>query len=201
MKRFVLAITGTTGVILGISLLRELLREHEVHLIVSNSAIPIMFEEVGVDLSKDRTEVLKRYLKMEDVHLHVYKEDNLWVPIASGSFKTEGMFVVPCSMKTLSAIANGYASGLVERVADVTIKEGRPLILCPRETPLSTIHLENLLKLSAIGVRIVPPVIGFYHKPATIEDMVDFIVGKLLDQADIDNDIYRRWQGGQQEVP
>ncbi len=196
MKRFVLAITGTTGVIIGIKLLKELLGKFEIHLIVSNSAIPIVLDEVGIDLSEDKADVLKRYLKMEDVPLHVYNEDNLWVPIASGSFKTEGMFVVPCSMKTLSAITNGYASGLIERVADVTIKEGRRLILCPRETPLSTIHLENLLKLSAIGVRIVPPVIGFYHKPATVEDMVDFIVGKLLDQAGVENDIYRRWQGG-----
>lgn len=196
MKRFVLAITGTTGVIIGIKLLKELHRESEIHLIVSNSAVPIVLDEVGIDLSKDMIDVLKRYLKIEDAHLHVYNEHNLWVPIASGSFKTDGMFVVPCSMKTLSAIANGYASGLIERVADVTIKECRPLILCPRETPLSTIHLENLLKLSAIGVRIVPPVIGFYHKPATIEDMVDFIVGKLLDQAGIENDIYTRWQGG-----
>ena len=104
------------------------------------------------------------------------------------------MFIVPCTMKTLSAIANGYAGSLIERAADVAIKEGRPLILSPRETPLSAIHLENMLKLARLGVRIVPPVAGFYSKPESIDDMIDFMAGKVLDQMRIDHDLYRRWQ-------
>jgi 4-hydroxy-3-polyprenylbenzoate decarboxylase len=116
-------------------------------------------------------------------------------PIASGSFKTDGMLIVPCSMKTLSGIANGYANNLIERTADVTIKEGRALLLSPREMPFSAIHLENMLKLARIGVKIVPPVLAFYHKPKKIDDIVDFIAGKILDAVGVEHEIYRRWEG------
>ncbi len=196
MKRYILAITGTTGVVLGVRLLKELVKDFEVHLIVSDSAVPILLDEAGIDLSRGFEEAFREHLGIDTGRLHTYREADLWSPVASGSFRAEGMFVVPCSMKTLSAVANGYASGLVERVADVTIKEGRLLVLCPRETPLSAIHIENLLKLARLGVRIVPPVIGFYHKPEGIDDMIDFIVGRLLDQAGLNNELYRRWQGG-----
>ncbi len=193
MKRYILAITGTTGVTLGLQLLKELLKTSEVHLIFSGISIPIIKEETGLDLSINREDNLKNYLNYSGDALHIYDEDNLWAPVASGSFRTEGMFVVPCSMKTLASIANGYASSLIERAADVVIKEGRRLILSPRETPLSPIHLENMLKLSRIGVKIVPPMFGFYHKPESIEELMDFIVGKILDQAGIENHLYRRW--------
>lgn len=116
-------------------------------------------------------------------------------PIASGSFRTDGMLVVPCSMKTLSGIANGYANTLIERTADVTIKEGRTLLLCPREMPLSCIHLENMLKLARIGVRIAPPVMGFYHNPESLGEMVDFIAGKILDAIGINHNLFKRWEG------
>jgi len=118
---------------------------------------------------------------------------NLSAPFASGSFRTDGMFIVPCSMKTLSGVANGYTENLIQRAADVTIKEGRRLVISPREMPFSAIHLENMLKLARLGVRIAPPVMGFYHKPRTIEDMVDFAAGKILDLMGIEHDIFRRW--------
>lgn len=103
------------------------------------------------------------------------------------------MFVVPCTMKTLAGIANGYANNLIERAADVTIKEGRPLLLAPREMPFSAIHLENMLKLSRIGVTIAPPVPAFYHKPESLDEVIDFMVGKWLDQFGIDHTLFTRW--------
>lgn len=202
MKRYILAITGATGSILGLRILKTLIKEADVHLILSEPAISIMKEEVGIDLSERPEERLRNMIREEESkgesssmgRLSLYNEKNLWAPLSSGSFLTDGMLVVPCSMKTLSAIANGYADGLVERAADVTIKEGRPLILSPRETPLSAIHLENMLKLSRVGVRIVPPMFGFYHKPEGVDEMVDFIAGKILDQLQIDHRLYKRWQ-------
>jgi 4-hydroxy-3-polyprenylbenzoate decarboxylase len=117
----------------------------------------------------------------------------MYAPVASGSFKTDGMFVVPCSMKTLAGIANGYADNLIQRAADVVIKEGRPLLLSPREMPFSAIHLENMLKLARLGVKIAPPIPAFYHKPKSLDDMVSFIVGKMLDAFGIEHEIFRRW--------
>ncbi len=200
-KRYVVALTGTTAIELGIRLIAALLETAEVYAVFSESAIPIFSDELGLkvkdDLQKAVSEVLrKRYdLQFNEDDLSFFSNSNLWAPISSGSFKTDGMFIVPCSMKTLSAVANGYAEGLIERAADVTIKEGRTLVICPRETPYSAIHLENMLKLARIGVRVVPPVFGTYHGRTDLEGMIDFIVGKLLDQMGIDNNIYNRWQG------
>ena len=112
----------------------------------------------------------------------VHEDKNLAATISSGSYVTDGMIIMPCSMKTLSAIANGYDHDLLARAADVTLKEGRPLVLCPRETPLNAIHLENMLKLSRLGVRIVPPMPSFYHRPRQIEDLIRYQVVRVLDQ-------------------
>lgn len=195
MKRFVFAVSGASGQVIALRVLKELVTVSEVHLIISSQSFPIIRDETGLDWSgNSESEIEKKiqgHFKTDNVRF--YLEQNLAAPISSGSFRTDGMFVVPCSMKTLSGIACGYANNLIERAADVTIKEGRLLLLSPREMPFSAIHLENMLKLSRLGVKIAPPVAGFYHNPKTIQDMVDFIAGKILDAAGIEHSIFARW--------
>lgn len=197
MKRFVLAITGATGSAYGLRVLKELALVSEVHAIISAQSFSIMRDETGVDLGgKTDAEIqkkIRKYAGSKSVHYH--NEMDFEAPIASGSFRTDGMFVVPCSMKSLSGIANGYTNSLTERAADVTIKEGRRLLLSPREMPFSAIHLENMLKLARLGVIIAPPVPGFYHQPKKIEEIVDFVAGKILDSMGVAHEIYKRWDG------
>jgi len=195
MKKFVLAITGATGPVVGLRVLRELARTAEVHMIISRQSFSIILDETGVDLSAETALLIEQKIRKfaGSENIFYYDEGNFEAPVASGSFRTEGMCVVPCSMKTLSGIANGYSNSLVERAADVTIKEGRRLVLVPREMPFSAIHLENMLKLSRIGVKIAPPVVGFYHGPKTIDDIVDFLAGKVLDLMGIEHEIFKRW--------
>lgn len=193
MKKYILAITGASGSIYGIRLLEELTKSSEVHLVISDTAVTVIRSETGIELSDN----LEAWILGKDLHNRVflYRDTQLDAPIASGSFISSGMFIVPCSMKTLSAVANGYASNLIERAADVAIKEGKKLLICPREMPFSPIHLENMLKLARFGVIIAPPVPAFYHKPQTIDDIVNFVTGKILDVFGIENDIYKRWRG------
>lgn len=204
MKRYTLAITGASGSIFGVRLLEELLKVSEVHLVISSNTFPIIKDETGIDWTKEGTrgkgqgsktteDIIRRHLKTERLFFH--EDRQMEAPIASGSFKTDGMLVVPCSMKTLSGIANGYANNLIERAADVVIKEGRSLLLSPREMPFSAIHLENMLKLARLGVKIAPPVPAFYHKPKSLDDMVSFIVGKILDTFGIEHTLFKRWGG------
>jgi 4-hydroxy-3-polyprenylbenzoate decarboxylase len=195
MKRYVFALTGATGPVLGIRVLRELVKISEVHLLISSQSFPIIRQETGIDWHGDSEDDVQRKVR-DSLHseiIHYYHEMDLSAAVSSGSFKTDGMFIVPCSMKTLSGVANGYTENLIQRAADVTIKEGRHLVISPREMPFSAIHLENMLKLARLGVKIVPPVMGFYHEPGTIEDMVDFVAGKILDLMGIEHDIFRRW--------
>jgi len=206
MKKYILAITGASGSIFGIRLLGELLKAAEVHVVISHNTFSIIEAETGIDWAAEvrnqkgkkkttslKTEdMIRKYFKTE--RLFFYEDKDMEAPIASGSFKTDGMFVVPCSMKTLSGIANGYANNLIERAADVIIKEGRSLLISPREMPFSAIHLENMLKLARLGVKIAPPVPAFYHRPENIDDIVDFIVGKILDSFGIDNAMFKRWR-------
>ncbi len=191
MRRYILAITGATGVVIGLRLLEVLAESSEVHLIITETAREIIKVETGLNLDDDQGGSTVQEKFGEKVT--IYSDDDLWAPMASGSFLSSGMVIAPCSMKTLSGIAHGYANSLVERTADVMIKEGRPLILCPRETPFSVIHLENMLKLARAGVRIVPPVIGFYHRPKKVEELIDFVVGKILDQLGVGHSLFRRW--------
>ncbi len=197
MKRYILAITGASGSIFGVRLLEHLSKSAEVHLIISSQSFPIIRHETGIDWSgKSEKEVeakVRSYAGAKKIRC--YDELDLAAPLSSGSFVTDGMLVVPCSMKSLSGIANGYANNLTERAADVTIKEGRPLLVSPRETPFSAIHLENMLKLARLGVRIVPPVPAFYQKPEKLSDIVDFVAGKILDSFGIPHNLFRRWKG------
>lgn len=191
MKRYILAITGASGSIFGMRVLEELLKTSDVHLVISSNTFSIIKSETGIDLSVDTEKIIRQRYGTD--RLFFYEDKYMEAPVASGSFKTEGMLVVPCSMKTLSGIACGYANNLIERAADVTLKEGRTLLLAPREMPFSAIHLENMLKLARLGVRIAPPVPAFYHNPQHLDDMVNFIAGKMLDSVGIEHELFRRW--------
>jgi len=199
MGTYTVAITGASGSVYGVRLLQYLLKnKHKVFLIITKEGSLILKEEVGYNWKgsgKGVEKKIKRDLKMDKGSLFLLSEDNLCAPISSGSAQVDAMVIIPCSMKTLSGIAHGYANNLVERSADVMIKEGRPLLLVPRETPLNSIHLKNMLILSEMGIKIIPPMPAFYSHPRNIEDIVDFIVGKVLDSLQIENNLYKRWKG------
>lgn len=198
MKSFVVAISGASGSIYGIRLVRELIKSDiAVHLCISDMSFSIIKTETGADLTgitiQETIERVRKYFESETISY--YNNGNLAAPISSGSFRTDGMFVVPCSMKTLAGIANGYAGNLIVRAADVVMKEGRKLVLSPREMPFNTIHLENMLKLSRMGVTIAPPIPAFYQKPENMDNIIEFVVGKLMDSAGIENSLFKRWDG------
>jgi 4-hydroxy-3-polyprenylbenzoate decarboxylase len=181
----IVAITGCSGVIYGVRLLEACRKLGiETDLIVSQAAEKLLELELGKTI-KDIRKLATRN----------YSQDDLAAPLASGSVKTDGMVIAPCSMKTLGAIASGIADNLITRAADVTLKEGRPLVLVPRETPLNLIHLENMVRLKLAGATILPAMPGFYHEPKEISELVDFIVGKILDVLGVEHKLYRRWQG------
>lgn len=181
--RLIIGITGSTGVVYGVRMLEALKKLNvETHLIMSEWAQKCLSMETSYTLD---------YLK--SLATSISDEKNMASSVSSGTHKVDGMIIAPCSMKTLSAIANGYDDTLVARAAGVTIKESRKLILMVRETPFSAIHLENMLKLSRIGVVILPPLTEFYTKPKTIDDIVNHGVGKCLDQFDLEHNLYPRW--------
>ncbi|MBI1865475.1 MAG: UbiX family flavin prenyltransferase [Nitrospirae bacterium] len=196
--RYVVALTGASGSAYGIALLRELLAAgHEVHFAASKAGKSVLAHETGLDLPADgkgMREALGRHLTGVSAEtLHAYAEDDFFAPIASGSFRLDGAIVVPCSMKTVSALAHGASGNLIERAGDVALKEKWPLVVVPRETPLSEIHLSNLLTLARAGARIVPAMPGFYHHPARIEDMVRFVVARVLDVLGLPPEDAKRW--------
>lgn len=183
--RLIVGITGASGVIYGISLLEALKKLGvETHLVLSRQAEGIIAVETAYTAGDVRA-----------LASCAYSENDFDAPLASGSFLHQGMVVTPCSMKTLAGIAAGYAQNLIQRAADVTIKEGRRLVLMPRESPFSAIHLENMLKLARLGVVIAPPVPAFYHGPETIADLVEFSVGRILDLLGVENQLFKRWGG------
>ncbi len=181
--KLIVAITGSTGVIYGVRLL-QVLKEKNIptHLIITEWAKKCLAMETDFKLDE-----------IKSLGSIVSDETNMAASVSSGTHKIDGMIVIPCSMKTLSSIANGYDETLVARAAGVTLKESRKLILVTRETPLTAINLENMLKLARLGVVILPPVPGFYTKPKTIDALVDHTVGKCLDQFDIEHNLYKRW--------
>jgi len=184
--RIVVCITGASGVIYGVKLLETLkkLRDIETFLVISEGGKKVINVETNIDIDY--------ILSLAD---HYYNEDELEAPISSSSFPIDAVVIAPASMKTLSAIAYGFTNSLIVRVADIALRMKKPLILVPRETPLNAIHLENMLKLAKLGAIILPACPAFYHKPKNIDDMLNFIVGKILDALGIDHNIYRRWKG------
>jgi 4-hydroxy-3-polyprenylbenzoate decarboxylase len=181
--RLIVAITGASGVIYGMRLLKVLQEKNvETHLIISKAAEKVVEHE----LEKAKADI-------EKLANHTYNVDDWSAPVVSGSFKTNGMIVIPCSMKTLAGVAHGYSDNLVLRAADVTLKEKRTLVLVPRETPLNVVHLRNMLVLAEQGVTILPAMPAYYHKPKDVDDLVDFVVGKVLDLLGINHALYKRW--------
>jgi 4-hydroxy-3-polyprenylbenzoate decarboxylase len=179
------AITGASGVVYGIRMLEVLKKlKVETHLVMSD------WGAKNVKIETDKTVDYVRSLATRS-----YEDNDMAAPMSSGSFKTDGMAVVPCSMKTLASIANGFDDSLVSRAAGVCLKEQRRLVLVPRETPLSKIHLDNMSKLADAGAVILPAMPGFYHSPKTMDDLIDHVVGKVLDQFDIDHGLFKRWGG------
>ena len=194
MSRYIVAITGASGVIYGLRLTAELLqREHEVHLVVSEPGRLVLAHEMDWPTGDSLEDILRTYLPVGK--LHYYTNDDIAACIASGSFMTEGMIIIPCTMSTLASVANGMSNNLIERAADVMLKEKRPLIIVPRETPLSAVHLRNMSRLADMGVAVIPAMPAFYHRPQSVEDMVLFIVGKVLDIMKITHDIFCRYEG------
>lgn len=182
--RIVLAVTGASGVLYGVRLAEELEKSgSELVIILSDAGRKVLAQEVPDGVA--RLEKIGRILS----------EHEIGADVSSGSASFDAAVVCPCSMKTLSAIANGYAYNLICRSADVAIKESRKLILVVRETPLSSIHLENMLKLSRLGVVILPASPGFYHMPKSLDELVNHVVGKVLDQLGIKSNLYARWTG------
>ena len=196
-----LALTGASGVQYGFRLLEVLLRQrHRVYLMVSKAAQVVIGMETDIKLGSrcaDMQHQLVGHYQCEASLLRVFGEQEWTAPPASGSNTIDSMVVCPCSMGALSAIATGASNNLIERAADVTLKERKQLVLVPRETPYSDIHLENMLKLSRMGAVIVDANPGFYHAPASIDDLVDFVVAKILDQLQVGHNLVPRW--GEQE--
>jgi flavin prenyltransferase len=191
-KRLVVGISGASGAIIGIELLRALKAQPawESHLVISEGGL----KTIAYETPYTRAEV-------EALAAHTHQLEDVGASIASGSFKAEGMIVAPCSMKTLAAISNGLSLNLLLRAADVTLKERRKLVLVAREAPLSQIHLHNMHVAASCGAIILPPVLTFYNHPRSIEDMVRHIVGKILDIFDIDMSGFKRWDGNERTSP
>jgi 4-hydroxy-3-polyprenylbenzoate decarboxylase len=184
-EKVIVGISGSSCVILGIHLLEILKKlKIETHLIISDTAKKLIEHETSYKVRD-----------VEKLATKVYGYKDLFAAVASGSFKTKGMVIIPCSMKTLAGIANGYSDNLMLRAADVCLKERRKLVLVTRETPLNLIHIENMRKATLAGSIILPPVLTLYSKPKKIDEIVDHLIGKVLDVLDIENKIYKRWAG------
>jgi 4-hydroxy-3-polyprenylbenzoate decarboxylase len=182
--KVIVGISGARGVILGIRFLEELNKRNiETHLIISSIAKEIIEYETDCKIED-----------IEQMASYVHDENDLNAIVNSGSFKFDACVIVPCSMKTLSAISNGYGDKVITRVGDVTLKERRQLILVPRETPLRTTHIQNMLTLSQEGAVILPAMPGFYSNHDSIDDQINFVVGKILDSLKIENNLFKRWE-------
>ncbi|KAF3887414.1 MULTISPECIES: flavin prenyltransferase UbiX [Nostocales] len=199
-KPLIIGVTGASGLIYTVRALKFLLEaDFEIELVASKSTYMVWQSEQNIRMPVEALQQeqfwRQQALVAQSGKLHCHHWSDVGANIASGSFRTQGMIVIPCSMSTVAKLAAGMSSDLLERAADVQLKEGRKLVVVPRETPLSLIHLRNLTALAEVGVRIVPAIPAWYHKPQTIEDLVDFVVARALDQLDIDCIPIQRWQG------
>jgi 4-hydroxy-3-polyprenylbenzoate decarboxylase len=200
MQRIVVGVSGASGTILAQRTLKLLTQSgYAVDLVMTRDAIYTAVEEMGVENSTPE----KFLAPLSDAQrelVTIHKNHDFTSPIASGTYKTYGMLIIPCSMATLAAVAIGLSDNLLRRAADVTLKERRPLVMVPREAPFSEIHLENMLKLTRLGSVIVPPIPAWYNHPKSLEDVENFIVGRALDALKIEHDLYPRWGSPQQKV-
>ena len=189
MERFVLCITGASGVIYGYRTLQVLSEMARLDLVVSSAGNTVLQEELGKSV-KD--------LRSEFPQVEFHEERDLTSPLASGSVLTKyrAVLIVPCSTSTLGSIAGGVNSNLIHRIGEVALKERVRLVMLIREMPYSKIHLENMLRVTEAGAVILPASPGFYHKPRSLEDLVDFVVGKILDMVEVEHNLYNRWKGG-----
>jgi 4-hydroxy-3-polyprenylbenzoate decarboxylase len=187
----IIGITGATGAIYGVRLLEVLasMKDVETHLVISEAGEKTIAYETQYRISD-----------VKKLASYSYDIGDIYAPISSGSFKQDGMIIAPCTVKTMSAVANSYSDNLITRAADVTLKERRKLVVMVRETPLHLGHLRNMERLTEMGAIIMPPMPAFYHKPQTVQDIVDHTVGKVLDIFDIKHDLFRRWSGYKEEI-
>ena len=199
MKPIAIALTGASGMPYAITLLKELVKSQEkIYVMISQAANTVIAMETDLNLGSDTRVIeknLSQYVGAKTGQIEVFSKNQWTAPVASGSNPPRAMVVCPCTMSTLSAIAHGSADNLMHRAADVVIKEQKKLILVPRETPYSAIHLENMLKLSRLGVVIMDANPAFYQNPKTIDDLVNFVVARILDHLDVNHDLAPPWQG------
>lgn len=198
MKPIAIALTGASGMPYALTLLQELVKSQEkIYVMLSTAANTVIAMETDLNLGSNTKVIeknLAQYLGAKDGQIEVFSKNQWTAPVASGSNPPQAMVVCPCTMSTLSAIAHGSADNLMHRAADVVIKENKKLILVPRETPYSAIHLENMLKLSRLGVSIIDANPAFYQNPQTIQDLVNFVVARILDHLEVKHDLLPPWQ-------
>lgn len=198
MSTLIVAITGASGSVYAERLLQILAQEkHRVYLVITAPGLQVVEHELGWQVPGEHLaaeEYLQAKLGFPKENFRYFHWEDVGAKIASGSVRTDGMVVIPCTMSTVSGIAHGQSGNLVERAADIMLKEGRPLIVVPRETPLSQLHLQNMLTMAQLGVRVIPAMPAFYHGPQSIEDLVDFMVGRVLDILNIEHTLFQRWK-------
>ena len=200
--RFAVCFSGGSGIAYGIRLVEVLLTlGHEVHLCATGAAVRVLIHEAGFAVDLDQPDLSSLFAAPLRERLRVHSLAAVEAAPASGSAGIVATIVVPCSMGTLARVAHGFSSNLVERAADVALKEGRPLIVVPRETPLSVLHLQNMLELARLGAIVLPAMPGFYHRPQTIAELVDFVVGKILDRLGVEHALVQRWQTPKPQSP
>ncbi len=196
---FVVSITGSSGSVYGLRLVQVLVEAGEpVIYLLTDPARKVLFEELGIETEGLEGEALSRKLFSSQVaeRVETFSADDFAAPVSSGSYRTRALIVCPASMATVGRFAAGLTSNLIDRAFDVALKERRPIVVVPRETPLSAIHLENLLKLARLGVTVLPASPAFYHNPGRVSELLDFICGKILDVLGVEHQLFARWRSG-----